>query len=547
MKNIFYIIFLFFSSLIFSQNQPYIYGSFESNSQLLQNDQSLDFISPEDNFRSNNYFQINYQINNILAGIQYEGYLPSSLLGFYPELDNQNKITNYFIKIQNEKSDITVGSFYEQFGNGLIFRSWEDRQLGINNAIKGIKLKYYPSDNIELTALYGQQRDGFNYTASTIQGLNTEISLNQMLNLKEIDLSIGSSIVNRYQENGANDSIPSNVSAYGGRLNMYAGDFSLNIEGVIKDPDVIANENNLVSNRLYDGTALQVDLGYSKKGIGINTTFRRLENFNFYSDRLAEGNIYNQKTLSFTPTLSKQQDYLLTNIYVYNSQPRLVMNSIEKRSGEVGFQNDFYYTFDKDNLLGKYKTKIAFNFSYWSGIESTFNQDNSYDVKFIGNGDRYYRDLNLEIKNRWNSKLRTAITFLDVIIDKGITLGGPLGVQGDIKAKVGVIEANYLHANGKSSRGVLQHLWTKNDRKNWLGLVYEYGISSSVNVFVSDGWNYGRSDKIHYYNLGGSYSKNSTRVSLNYGRQRGGLICIGGVCRYVPESNGFNLNLSYSF
>ena len=547
MKNIFYIIFLFFSSLIFSQNQPYIYGSFESNSQLLQNDQSLDFISPEDNFRSNNYFQINYQINNILAGIQYEGYLPSSLLGFYPELDNQNKITNYFIKIQNEKSDITVGSFYEQFGNGLIFRSWEDRQLGINNAIKGIKLKYYPSDNIELTALYGQQRDGFNYTASTIQGLNTEINLNQMLNLKEVDLSIGSSIVNRYQENGANDSIPSNVSAYGGRLNMYAGDFSLNIEGVIKDPDVIANENNLVSNRLYDGTALQVDLGYSKKGIGINTTFRRLENFNFYSDRLAEGNIYNQKTLSFTPTLSKQQDYLLTNIYVYNSQPRLVMNSIEKRSGEVGFQNDFYYTFDKDNLLGKYKTKIAFNFSYWSGIESTFNQDNSYDVKFIGNGDRYYRDLNLEIKNRWNSKLRTAITFLDVIIDKGITLGGPLGVQGDIKAKVGVIEANYLHANGKSSRGVLQHLWTKNDRKNWLGLVYEYGISSSVNIFVSDGWNYGRYDKTHYYNLGGSYSKNSTRVSLNYGRQRGGLICIGGVCRYVPESNGFNLNLSYSF
>ena len=547
MKNIFYIVFLFFSSLIFSQNQPYIYGSFESNSQLLQDDESLDFLSPKDNFRSNNYFQINYQINNILAGFQYESYLPSSLLGFYPELDNQNKITNYFIKIQNEKSDITVGSFYEQFGNGLIFRSWEDRQLGINNSIKGIKLKYYPSDNIELTALYGQQRDGFNYTASTIQGLNTEISLNQMFNLKEVDLSIGSSIVNRYQEDGANDSIPSNVSAYGARLNMYAGDFSLNIEGVIKDPDVIANENNLVSNRLYDGTALQLDFGYSKKGIGINTTFRRLENFNFYSDRLAEGNIYNQKTLSFTPALSKQQDYLLTNIYIYNSQPRLVMNSIEKRSGEVGFQNDFYYTFDKDHFLGKYKTKIAFNFSYWSGIESTFNQDNSYDVKFIGNGDRYYRDLNLEIKNRWNSKLRTAITFLDVIIDKGVTLGGPLGVQGDIKAKVGVIEANYLHANGKSSRGVLQHLWTRNDRKNWLGLVYEYGISSSLNVFVSDGWNYGRSDKIHYYNLGGSYSKNSTRISLNYGRQRGGLICIGGVCRYVPESNGFNLNLSHSF
>ncbi|MBC8455131.1 MAG: hypothetical protein H8D66_00040, partial [Flavobacteriales bacterium] len=431
-----------------------------------------------------------------------------------------------------------------QFGNGLIFRSWEDRQLGINNAIKGVRLKYYPSDDIELIAMYGHQRDGFNYTESTIQGLNADISLNQILNLKEIDLSIGASLVNRYQKDGFK---PSNVSAYGGRVNMYAGDFSLNIEGAIKDPDVIANENVVVSDRQYDGTAFQIDFGYSKKGLGINTTFRRLENFNFYSDRLAEGNIYNQKTLSFTPALTKQQEYLLTNVYVYNAQPRLVMNDSEKRSGEVGFQNDFYYSFNKDNFLGKYKTKIAFNFSYWSGIESTFNQDNSYDVKFIGNGDRYYRDLNLEIKNRWNSKLRTAITFLDVIIDQNIVLGGPLGVGVNIKAKVGVIDASYLHANGKSSRGVLQHLWTKNDRKNWLGFLYEYGISSSIDVFVSDGWNYGRSDKIHYYNLGGSYSKNSTRVSLNYGRQRGQHICVGGVCRYVPESNGFNLSLSRSF
>jgi len=544
MKNIFFIISLFFFSIIYSQDQPYIYGNFESSSQLLQDDESLGFIAPQDNFRSNNYFQINYQTNNILAGIQYEGYLPSSVLGYYPEVDNQNKITNYFIKVQSQKSDITVGSFYGQFGNGLIFRSWEDRQLGINNAIKGVRLKYYPSDDIELIAMYGHQRDGFNYTESTIQGLNADISLNQILNLKEIDLSIGSSLVNRYQKDGFK---PSNVSAYGGRVNMYAGDFSLNIEGAIKDPDVIANENVVVSDRQYDGTALQIDFGYSKKGLGINTTFRRLENFNFYSDRLAEGNIYNQKTLSFTPALTKQQEYLLTNVYVYNAQPRLVMNDSEKRSGEVGFQNDFYYSFNKDNFLGKYKTKIAFNFSYWSGIESTFNQDNSYDVKFIGNGDRYYRDLNLEIKNRWNSKLRTAITFLDVIIDQNIVLGGPLGVGVNIKAKVGVIDASYLHANGKSSRGVLQHLWTKNDRKNWLGFLYEYGISSSIDVFVSDGWNYGRSDKIHYYNLGGSYSKNSTRVSLNYGRQRGGLICIGGVCRYVPESNGFNLNLTHSF
>ena len=54
-------------------------------------------------------------------------------------------------------------------------------------------------------------------------------------------------------------------------------------------------------------------------------------------------------------------------------------------------------------------------------------------------------------------------------------------------------------------------------------------------------------DKLHYYNFGGSYSKGGARLTANYGRQRGGLVCVGGVCRFVPESNGYNLILSYSF
>ena len=292
---------------------------------------------------------------------------------------------------------------------------------------------------------------------------------------------------------------------------------------------------------------MQIDFGYSRKGLGINSSFRRLENFNFYSDRLSEGNIYNQQTISFTPALTKQQDYMLTNIYVYNSQPRLVVNDIEKRVGEVGIQNDIFYTFNKESFLGKYKTKLAVNFSYWSSIESNFNLDESYDVEFIGKGNRLYKDLNFEIKNRWNKKISSTLTFLDLSIDKGVTLGGPLGVQGNIDASIGVFELNFLDKNNRNNRIVAQHLWTNDDKKKWAGLIYEYAISNKLNVFVSDIWNYGNENDLHYYIFGGSYSKGSARLSINYGRQRGGLICVGGVCRFVPESNGYNLNLSYSF
>ena len=547
MKQINLLIFILFTTIFTAQENTYVSGSFESNSQILQDDSGLNFNAPNDNFRSNNYFQLDFQNGKILYGVQFESYLPSALLGYSDVFSDNSEIAQYYLKYQNEKNEITIGSFYEQFGNGLIFRAWEDRQLGINNSIMGVNYKYYPSDNLEFSIIHGKQRVGFDFSNSVISGLNSDYNLNKLLMSEKLDISVGLGFVNRYQNLDAGFNEPKNVSVLGGRFNMFYEKFYFNLEVAKKNSDVLANENIILSQRKYDGTALQLDVGYSRKGLGINTSFRRLENFNFYSDKLAEGNIYNQQTVSFTPALTKQQDYLLTNIYVYNAQPRLTINNLEKRAGEIGVQNDIFYTFDKESLLGKFKTKLALNFSYWGSLNTTFNEDQSYETSFGGSNERYYRDFNLEIKNRWNRKTSSTITLLDLSIDKGVSQGGPVGVQGFINAKVGVIEINKIDQKNRNNRFVVQHLWTKEDKKNWLGFVYELGISNNINLFLSDIWNYGNDNDIHYYNLGGSFSKGATRVGFNYGRQRGGLICVGGVCRFVPESNGFNLNLSHSF
>ena len=540
-------IFISLSYLSHSQQNTFIYGSFESNSQYLQDDEGLNFYSPSDNFRSNSYLQLDFQNGNFSYGIQYESYLPSALLGYSEVYDGNDGIAQYYMKYINEKNEITVGSFYEQFGNGLVFRAWEDRQLGINNSVRGIRYKFYPNKLVEISAIHGKQRYGFNFSNSVISGVNSNINISEFFKLEKFGFSLGLSYLNRYQKLDAGFGEPENVSINGARLNFYYKDFYVNAELAKKGKDVLANEGEILSQRMYDGTALQIDLGYSKKGLGINTSIRRLENFNFYSDKLAEGNIYNQKTLSFVPALTKQQDYLLTNIYVYNSQPRLVINNVEKRVGEIGFQNDIFYSFKRESLLGKFRTKLAINFSYWGAIGANFYEDESYDVDFVGKGEKYYQDFNIEIKNRWNKNLSTTLTFLDLSIDNGVALGGPLGVDGNIDAHVGVFEINSKDNKNRNNRFVLQHLWTKKDRKDWLGFVYEIGINNNINFFISDIWNYGNSEKLHYYNIGGSYSKGSARLSANYGRQRGGLVCVGGVCRFVPESNGYNLSLSYSF
>ena len=547
MKQINLLIFILFTTILTAQENTYISGSFESNSQILQDDGGLNFNAPSDNFRSNNYFQLDFQNGKILYGVQFESYLPSALLGYSDVFSNNSEIVQYYLKYQNEKNEITIGSFYEQFGNGLIFRAWEDRQLGINNSIAGVNYKYYPSEDIEFSIIHGKQRVGFDYSNSVISGINSDYNLNKFLKSEKLDISVGLGFVNRYQNLDAGFNEPKNVNVLGGRFNMFYEKFYFNLEVAKKNSDVLANENIILSQRKYDGTAMQLDVGYSRKGLGLNTSLRRLENFNFYSDKIAEGNIYNQQIISFTPALTKQQDYLLTNIYVYNAQPRLVVNNLEKRAGEIGVQNDIFYTFDKESLLGKFKTKLALNFSYWGSLDSTFNEDQSYETSFTGSNNKYYSDFNLEIKNRWNRKTSSTITLLDLSIDKGVSQGGPVGVQGFINAKVGVVEINRIDQKNRNNRFVVQHLWTKEDKKNWLGFVYEIGLSNNINLFISDIWNYGNDNDIHYYNLGGSFSKGATRVGFNYGRQRGGLICVGGVCRFVPESNGFNLNVSHSF
>ncbi|WP_139855799.1 DUF6029 family protein [Aequorivita sinensis] len=548
MKKLILGAFLLVGAIGFSQENGYFFGGLESNSQWLLDDEDFGYFAPKEQFRSNNYLQLNYSLGKFTAGVQYESYLPKALEGYSPTWDNQNGIGTYYLNFKNETLDVTAGYFYEQFGSGLLLRTWEDRQLGINNALKGVRVKFSPTATFNMTGVYGQTRNGFDVSEGVIQGLDANLDLSALMNIDAVDLKFGASYVGRYQDNGANDTIPASVNAYGGRLDFVAGKFYGGVEANTKDPDVLINETIVTSPQLFDGTALLVNLGYAQKGLGINTTFRRLENFSFYSDRYAEGNQYNEQIINYVPAITKQHDYLLSNIYVYNSQPRLLFTTNEQRAGEVGTQVDVYYSFDKESALGKVGTKLAGNFSYWAGLDTEFNKtDQNYDVKFIGKGDRYFRDLNIEIKNRWSSKWSTVASFQDVIIDKSVSKGGILGQQGDIRAQIAVIEGTRRFTGAKALRMELQHLWTADDDKNWAAGVLEYNFNSSLGVYVADSWNYGGPNNDHFYNIGGSYSKGRARFGLNYGRQRGGLICVGGVCREVPESSGVTANLVVTF
>lgn len=527
-------------------------GGIESTSQWYQQDDDLGFEQPDDPFRSNNYVRLDYNYGKFSAGIQYEAYLPNPLLG-YSNRFNDNKIATWYVNYKGEQLDITAGNFYEQFGSGLVFRSWEDRQIGINNSIRGVRVAYSPNDFTTIKGLIGKPRLGFETTEGTVGGVDVETNLVRLFNKDNYSHAVtaGVSYVGQHEEyTGVKEDFPQNINnvslrlGYTGNKGIYA-----NVEYVHKGEQA-AFFSGQPTEKYYDGNAWLLNLGYSTKGFGISGTFRRLENMGMFGQRnLSEAgeNTFNEGILNYLPALTRQHDYLLTNIYVYQAQAQL--NFEQQEAGEIGGQLDIFYNMPKGSLLGgKYGTKLAVNASYWNGLNPTFSEDGtSYETNFFDFGRKFFHDVNFEINKKWSDKFSSIITYMHQYYDRGIMEGI---TYSPLVANVVVGDFLYKFNSKNSLRFELQHLQTKRDRKNWAAALVEYNLNHKWNFYVADNYNYGNDDedrRFHYYMVGGSYAKESTRVALNYGRQRGGLICIGGVCRFVPENTGFTLTLVKTF
>ncbi len=544
MKKFLLLFSFFLAGNLFAQDLGQISGGYEAYLQYYQSDKAINFNAPADRLRSMNYFTTNYTYKQFSFGLQYEAFLPQAFEGYNPALKG-NGIATYYAKYQKDQLEVTAGYFYEQFGSGLVFRAWEDRQLGINNALKGLKVKYNFDDFVGVTALMGNQRLGFKLSESTIYGANADVNLDKILQLKNLQLKGGLSYVARYQESeSSNPNLQPVVGSYSSRLDLTAGNFYTNFEYVYKESDARAANQVLLDQVLFDGNAWLMNFGYSQKGLGINATLRRLENIQMYSERLLEGNSYNSGVMNFVPGLTKQHDFSLANIYVYQAQPAISFG--EEKVGEIGGQIDVYYTFKRKSALGgKYGTKLALNFSKWHGLNATFDPAKQiYRADFVKTGELYFQDINFEVRKKISKTLKTVWSFIDVKYNKPKLEG-----EGEfVHANIAVADFEFKLAKKRSARIEVQHLYTEDDMKSWAAALVEYNFNHNFNVYAGDMYNYGNEDqKNHYFNIGTTYTKSSTRLSLSYGRQRGGLLCVGGVCRYVPSNKGITASLSMSF
>lgn len=535
-----------FSAYAQETNYGQINGNFQSEIQYYIEDENIGASAVDEKMLANSWANFTYTHGKFSAGFRYEGYM-NSLLG-YPNTGGRNDgigIPYKWALFTNDNLEICVGNFYEQFGNGLILRAYEEKMLGVDNALNGFRIKYNPVAGIYLKGLIGKQRFYWDMGPGIIRGFDTEIQFNELiqsLSENSFRISLGGSFVSKYQkEENPVYYLPSNVGAGAGRININFKGLTVLSEYAYKINDPSADNNYIFK----PGQAFLINATYSQKGLGIILGTKWVDNMSFRSDRNSSLTDLN---INLLPEITRNHTYTLPAFYPYASQP----------NGEWGAKAEILYKIKKGSKLGgKYGTSISLNYSRVHEIEKTQINDTipisgegtlGYNTKFFSIGeDLYFQDINIEISKKWNKKIYTNLSYVNLVYNYNILRG--VSGHDNVLANIAIADITYKFTGTIALKTEFQGMFTKQDEGNWgLGLLELTVPNWFFTVF--DNWNYGNpapDKRPHYFNIGFGYVHGGSRIQLTYGKQRAGVMCIGGVCRNVPASNGFSLSISSTF
>lgn len=562
-QKTFLVLLLCISSVTYSQdftNGGTFTGNIESTFQYLNNDTIIDATQPAQKGLINSYMNVLYTNRNFKAGMRLESYLPR--IQGYPNRFDGTGIGMRYIGYSNGFVDVTLGSFYEQFGAGLSLRAYEDRALGYDNLLDGARLIVKPHSGITLKGVYGYQRLSFQqgkiiHGDGIVRGVDAEINFKEAFDSllsDDWDFGMGVSFVSKFQADNDNDLIlPQNVGAYGGRFKARYKKFNLDGEYIVKEQDP-SNDNNKIYNY---GHAAIFNLGYSKKGFGVMLSGKSVDNMSYRSDRTKD---LQDVFINYLPALNKTHTYnLVATLYPYATQPL----------GEVAYQAEVLYSFKKGTLFGgKYGTTVNLNFSttykpvqHTSGINPLDSTGVTYRARPFDMSDSlYWRDINVNVTKKINKKLSFIFSYFNITINNDVAKISN-DAKGIISSHIGVIETSYKINKKHAIRTEIQGLFVNpiqkgpdagkiNDKGDWATILVEYTISPHWSFGFMDQYNYGNpveTKRVHYPIFTFGYVKDATRISIYYGRQRAGLFCVGGVCRFVPASNGLTFSFTQSF
>lgn len=522
-----------------------LHGSVQSDVLFPENDTEIGTQAHNEWGLTNTYADLNLMSKYVDAGARLE-FMQWPLDGFEPDFKGWG-VPYFYVKGKFKGGDVTLGDFYDQFGSGFIFRTYEERSLGIDNSLRGIRLNYGGIKGLQFKLLGGLQRGYWSWSKdSYVGGTDLEINMDQYckaLQERNITWMLGGSYVLKYERDEDivlpgtvyRLALPLTVHALDVRSRFQLGDYSLLAEYAWKTQDP-SQDNGYIYHR---GNAVMLSGSYSKRGLSILAQAKRSDNMAFRSQRTKQGT---SLFINNMPAFAYQHTYALPALYPYATQAA---------GGEWAFQGEVSYLFKSNTALGgKYGTKVKVNFSHVRGLdkqpvdqyEGSYYGTDGYTSKFFKMGDKYYQDINVQLEKKFTKSFKLNLMYMNQYYNQAV-----IEKHGSsIKSNIAVVEGKYQFNNKLTLRGEYQYLATKDDEGDWMYGLLELSVQPHWMFTVSDMWNNGETN-LHYYMGSVTFNYNAHRLMLGYGRTRAGFNCSGGVCRYVPASRGVQLSYNFNF
>ena len=499
------------------QQTTTLHGTVQSDVLLPQNDDAIGAEKTGD-VLTNTYIDLQLQSKYVDAGVRME-YLEHPLPGFEHDFEGWG-VPSFWVKGRLGCAELTAGTYYEQFGSGLILRTYEERSLGIDNSLLGGRLVIKPTKGVTIKALSGRQRRYWSWNNSLVSGADAEVALNEWIPILQksgTELMLGASWVNKYekQEEVYADithkyNFPEFVNAWDVRATLNKGPWSVLAEYARKSQDP-SFDNGYSYER---GSAALFSGSYSKKGLSLLLQAKRSENMSFRSKRSMIGT---SSFINHLPAFTQDHTYALAALYPYATQ---------LAGGEWAWQAEAGYNFKRKTALGgKYGMNVKLNFSHvrWEGVT-------------------FYQDLDVQLSRKLSKDFKLTLMYMNQRYNKTVVEGE----GGMVRSNIFIADGKYQFSPKVTLRAEVQYLTTADDQGDWAYGLVELSLAPHWMLSASDMYNVGETH-IHYYQGGLAYSTGAHRLQVGYGRTRAGYNCSGGVCRYVPASKGVTLSYNYSF
>ncbi|OQX96444.1 hypothetical protein B6I21_00955 [candidate division KSB1 bacterium 4572_119] len=307
-----------------------------------------------------NWTDMSYQRDFFQLGMRYEINRPPDPFIFPRDSLLENfELTYRYAEFYYKDFTATVGNFYTMFGRGMVLRTYEDRNLRVDNNLEGIKAEHTTAF-CSIQALAGKMRDKYNRRKNAIYGIDGEFNISK-------NILLGGSCIS--QQDAVNDM--SNIWA--SRLSISREWVDLYFESAKPD----------WSNRLSHYLALT---GYYSK-FALTAEYKDYDQLSFKNDY---GTEYNA-----APALTREHSYTLLNRH-----PHALNQNDEK-----GYQLELTY-------LPSEKWEIVLNHS----LTRTHGNKQVFKEYY---GDVHYivKNFDTHIITAWNYDLTTNTENITSIFD----------------------------------------------------------------------------------------------------------------------------------